>query len=565
MPRHTRKITKRVDVNTAPDREVQLQTNRRFFSSSGNDRAIREAKALQNAFGVGQQFVSNQVDRNNVKGEKRATGEAGSGQDRDREDKNFAYNKAWDEMDAERDVNLMAKELPEILRGADWENLDEDEVRGVISNYMESQFAGIDPEGFYGQAVSKSLIAMELELVGQHRQEVINRIQAEQRNTIMANVQSRWDASLRNPETGELDPLAVGEFPYDYLQESTGRFFDGAAKRKVYWETLFDFATKNGLPDIIRNAPLTFTRSGDPTGMGNPLMQDEIRAEIKSATIRQAKIQKDRDDLIEAQFDTDRFGAQMNIYRVGQKGLPVDRLIRDLENIPGTKFSDVSAAKGFADTQFAESEQRSPQFDVIGNLYANIHTNKGSAADQMASVFAAAGIGELGFGDTAVNNMNGLIATIEKYQKNAQVLHTQEAGLYRASLNTRFNDATGGLLAPINPLMQRVKIDALDQYNDLVLGGMGGQEALNKVIEKFDVIVRTFPQIEEKEIVGRRDQSDFTASTIEASDVLDAIETGDRTFFAGVPYSVLENRVIELEENGGLSPEQIEAFADLYN
>lgn len=271
MPRADKQATKREEVSLAEQRPVQLQSSKRFFSGQGSDRATRQARALTQAFQVGTEFVSEEIDRRNIKGGQRALGAAAGGEGRDPEDKNFGYNKAWDELDAERDINFMKKELPEILRGADWENLGEAEVQGLISEYMKDQQGGVDPTGFYGQKLIPAMLAMEAEVLSTHRDMIVQRIQSEQRTTIQENLTARFESSKLNPETPE------GAFDFAYAGEQTNIFFDGADKRVAYIESITEFAVNNGRPDIIDNIPHRFgpDAKGDPTGAGDPVLREK--------------------------------------------------------------------------------------------------------------------------------------------------------------------------------------------------------------------------------------------------------------------------------------------------
>jgi hypothetical protein len=300
---------------------------------------VRQARALAGAFETGTQFFSEEIDRRNIKGQERAVGGRAAGQERDVEDKNQGYNRAWDEMDAEADVNFMKKELPEVLRGADWENLEEHEVRGLVSEYMKDQYDGIDPTSWYGQKLAPAMLAIEAETLTTHRDMVIARIQEEQRTTIFSNVSDRFETSKLNPETPE------GVFDYDYLADQTGIFFDGPMKREVYWKSIYDFAIDNGRPDIIENVPERFAKSGDPTGINDPLMQDAHRAAINSATAQQAKMAKAEQDAQDAVYNTRRFETQFAIYEGRKAGQNVDSLIRQLAVIPGTDFADMTSVR----------------------------------------------------------------------------------------------------------------------------------------------------------------------------------------------------------------------------
>lgn len=480
MARHSRQQTKRVDVDVAPDRNVQLQSNRRFFSASGNDRASREASALQNAFGVGQNILSEQVDRDNVKGEARAVGERGSGKDRDLEDKNFLYNKTWDEMDAERDVNLMAKELPEILRGAQWFTLEEDEVRGIISDYHEASFGGVDPSGFYGVAIAKPLIAQEMELISQHRQEVLDKIQMEQRGTIQDNVKSRYDASVLTSEDG------IGTFPYDYLAEQTGIIFSGPNKRTIYWETLEHFAVTNGVPSIIENIPSNFP-NGDPTGINDDRMGDSIRAAMTAANATRSRMAAD--ELLVAK-ETLNSAALELVVAVNSGTTPQPEMIESYSNLPHAEATVTAAlAKTLVALQ-SNVEDRQGDNKVISDLMQAIFER--SAGGSMVAVSQAYMLGDLGSGKTGVNQYQELLAMVKTNDSISRSTNNTEFDFYLKDINERYPVMKGPLGQFINPAMVDINRQAKLTYHraraEAAASGsrFDGAAEWEKVIEPFD-------------------------------------------------------------------------------
>ena len=529
MPQDSRQRTQRKEVNLAGDRQVQLQNDRRFFSAQGSDKATREARALQAAFGEGTQLASALTDKANVEGLDRAKVDAARGV-RDEQDSNHAYNKAWEEMDAEKDFNLLQKTLGEKLRGADWENLPETAVQQIITDTMADELAGAEHLSFYGPAIAPKLLELEDTLIGQHRDNVIERVKAEQRTTIFENLTTRFDDN--------------GEFDYEYLGEGTKTFFDGAEKRATYWATVFDFAIRNGRVDIIDNVPERFGGpESDLTRSNDPEFQAELRAARAAAMGQAAKLQAKEDAAIVAQNDDARFKLQMQIYRTGQAGGDVSGLIRQLEGIPDTKFSDVTASKNFADSQFSENEDRSPAYATIGTIYAKIHTGAASPANLMAEVFEAASRGDLGTGETGVDNMNEMIAKIDKLSTSGESLRKTAVTEWRGSLNRRYNAATGGLLKGINPVMQRINIDANDKYNDLVLNGTNPRQAWDEVIREFDPLVQNLPDVSEEELSSRRAQGSFTytdAQRINADSIRNIRENPEAIRdLAGVPRYLL--------------------------
>ena len=288
MSRETSRRAKiRSEATLGEDRSVQLQSSKRFFSSQGSDRASREAKALTNAFGAGVDLANTLTEKGIEDGRREAVTGRGAGEQRAEDNKNQGYNTAWDQMDAEADLNLAKKELPEVLRGASAEDLSEAEVQGLITDYMQGMFEGVTPDSAYGSIMAPGLLALEQGLLDTHRDQQIEKIQMDQRSTMMDNVQNRFEASADRRADNSVIP-GTEKFDYEYLGAQTNTFFDGTDKRTVYWESIYDFAIRNGRPDIIRNVPKRFA-SGDPTGIDDPNIQDEHRAAEAAALRMQEK------------------------------------------------------------------------------------------------------------------------------------------------------------------------------------------------------------------------------------------------------------------------------------
>lgn len=274
MPRETqRRRSERASAELNDGRNpVRIQEQRRFFTAQGNDRAVREARAIERAFGVGTEFADNQIERNNEAGVGRAAADIAGGRGRDEDDKNAAYIRAWDEIDAERDLNLAKKELPELLRGFDWENKSEAEVQDFLNNHFESNYGGA--EGSYANAIAPGLLELETTIVADHRDMQIARVQQEQRSTVYANLQSRFE------ETGTVD--------YEYAAKMTATFADGADKKTNFLEMMFDMAVDQADESIIDNMPERFP-SGDPTGINDPRLAATFNAaRSKAVAAREA-------------------------------------------------------------------------------------------------------------------------------------------------------------------------------------------------------------------------------------------------------------------------------------
>lgn len=531
MPRETqRRKSVRADADLSEGRsDVRIQEQRRFFSARGNDRALREARAIANAFNVGTQFVGDQFDRANVAGQERALEQAGAGGERDVNDKNAKYHRVWDRLDDEKSLNLAKKELPEILRGMDAENLPEEQVQAAITQYMEDQFAGIDLENEDHTFLAAGLLELETGLIADHRDGVIAKIKEGQITDTFEQ------AKIAYAETGVV--------PYDDIALRTNTFLDGSEKMTAYWEMIYDLAIEAGDPDIVRNTPKRFP-GGDPTGIDDPRRADEHRAAINAATTKQASMAKARQDAEDARNDDLRFGTQMEIFRARQRGEDVSALIGQLASIPGTELSDISAAKNFGDIQLEERESRSADLSFTAPLWKQIHDGTGS----IEQVWFAATEGFLGSGPQALDEMNAMMNAIESRRSSRERSSSAEVTAWRGMLNKRYNAQLGGLLTAVNPVMHRINLDANAMYQELTSSGMSGFEAMDRVIAKFDPMVDNLPDIEQDELTGRRSQSNFTVETTVTLDNFNRVLSGERSYndmFAGVSPVILQSRLMD--------------------
>lgn len=525
----------------------QLTAGRRFFSSQGSDRATREARALATAFDVGTDFISSQVDRNNRLGVERAVTSRGAGEDRDTEDQNAGFNIAWDELDAEADLNLIKKQLPQLLEEKDAENLSEKMVQAIITDAMKEMFEGIEPQSAYGAALAPGLLELEQVLLDVHRDQQLEKQQVEYRSKININLKARFQASVTTDNPN-------GTFPYEYLAEQTNTFFDGSNKKVAYWETIWDFAIRNGRPDIITGTPSRFPNQ-DPTGIDDPNMAPQHRAAIKSATVTAANIAKVKSDAHDAFLDDLRFDAQYAIYLARKDGMDVTPLLLQLKNIPGTEFSDIQSAKGFGDSQLDETESRSPDLSITSPLWRRIHTGQAGIED----IYVAWQNGVLGGGPQSEKLLDAMMSTARNVRSARARLGTSEVGVWRSTLNKRYNAQLGGLLTAINPVMHRINLDANAFYTDLVGSGTDPATAYNRTSDRFDPLVKNLPDIEESELTGRRSQTDFTAASVVTTSMLKDVASGKRTFadvFSGVNPRILSDRATEEWHAGNLTEDE---------
>lgn len=276
MPRDTRERSVRRDPGLRDNvRDVRLQQNRRFFTPRGNDEAVRNARALQNALGVGINEYANVLEDRNVAGDARALQEAAAGGERNPEDDNKGYNEAFDRVEAVNDLEAFGSELPELLRQNNWLDLDEESAQAIIDEYYAGQLQGINPESVYGKRVAAGILEQNSTLIEAHRKFKAEEAEQERRILVYNAAKAGYD-----PETG---------MDHGQLMADLKELVPGPGGRMTYLEAVFDIAEEMGDPEIVDSIPERFP-SGDPTGVTDPNMKDLFdNARAKALSVRQAR------------------------------------------------------------------------------------------------------------------------------------------------------------------------------------------------------------------------------------------------------------------------------------
>ena len=252
-------------------RDVVLQESRRFFSARGGEGAVRSARALTNALGVGLEAFTGKLGRDNTRGTARAAKEAASGGDRDETDTNKGYNEAFDQVEAANDLAIFANELPELLTNEAWADMSEADAQTRIDAYYSSQLAGINPDSVYGKIVADGILKQNSNLLQVHRGYKAE--QAQQERRIMVDNELRADYKLNK---GKIDFLKLAKRIKDLVP--------GPGGRRMFLESIFDLAEDEGDVALIDGIP-EFFPGGDPTGITDQNMEklfDDARANAKS-------------------------------------------------------------------------------------------------------------------------------------------------------------------------------------------------------------------------------------------------------------------------------------------
>ena len=340
--------------------------------------------------------------------------------------------------------------------------------------------------------------------------------------------------------------------------EQTDNFFDGETKKLVFWETVWDFAVRNGRPDIITNTPERFPNQ-DPTGIDDPFMADDHRAMVKSALIKAASmaqvVQKDQDKL----NDLRRFNLQFEIFEVRKDGGDVSDLLRQLKLVPGTDLGDITSAKNFADNQLDEQESRSADFSVLAILWQRIY----SGDARIEEIFNNFSFGLMGRGKQADAILGSMMSTARTVQNNLASLRSADVSDWRVNLNRRFNADMDGIFQGLNPVLNRINIEANAFFIVQVASGKSGREAYEAASNRFDPLVKSLPQIDKEEIAGRRSQTSFVASELVTLKDLQLVARGKRSYaetFSGVNPRIINDRVVDELKNNNLTREQARAI-----
>lgn len=287
-------------------RDVQLQPARRFYTAAGNDTATREARALSGMFGAGVDLNKQIVERKDAEGSNQASFDSAAGKVRDAENTNRGYADMWDQIEAKNDLHLFSKELPELLRGADWENLSEQDAQGVIDGYFQDQLKGINPDSTYGRMVSEGIFAQNAQLIETHKNFQLERIRQEQRVMIYN------EAAVSYEVDGVLD--------YESLAKHTGLAFDGPEKMVVWIESLAELAVRYEDETIIDNMPERFP-SGDPTGKNDPKFAAEFNTARNKARAARERTEAREASAAKAAKEAMRQAATVDLYDLALDGI----------------------------------------------------------------------------------------------------------------------------------------------------------------------------------------------------------------------------------------------------
>lgn len=278
MARNETERSVRRDPSLRADaRDPRIDQNRRFYTARGNDSAVRTARALQEALGVGVEAYGEHLERENEKGSKQAIADAAKGH-REMLDTNKGYEETYQRIEAANDLAEMNRDLSKRLTDAGWEDLPQAEVQGMIDGYFQEQLTGINPESVYGALMGEGILKANADLLDVHNTNQLQQDQQERRTMLLNAARSSLELN------GELD--------YEQLMADSATLLPGRGGRMTFMELLDTLATELGRPDILENAPETFP-NGEPTGVNDPKFRsDWLNPAISRA--EQVKLRQER-------------------------------------------------------------------------------------------------------------------------------------------------------------------------------------------------------------------------------------------------------------------------------
>jgi hypothetical protein len=551
MARDSQRKTQRTEVAEVSSSAPRIAEHTRYINARGNRNGVAAARALQDAFAVGQRIAQDEMIKRNDEGVDRAIAARATGEERDAADDNFGYNKAWDQLDAEYDFNAIQKELPELLRGFNAEERSEAEVQQFITSYFQEQFGGLEnlTDSEYAKALAPALLELETNLIAEHRDQQIAAVQEEQRTKIFANAEADFQ------KTGELD--------YQKLFDQTGTFFEGADKKVVLWESIYEIAVQNGRPDLIENVPPQI--NGIPTGIDDPLKQAEHQQHIAAATNVAGNKLEAEEAALEAANENRVANIQMLIVDkmfAGQDATEeLYQLSRLLPEAGGPTFSEYKSVEAFINGTEDRNERNSPSESAVAHLWNGIYTGEAGLSD----IFDARVNGYLGSGNTANALMKSMMAAVPADSSGSgggAFSPAAQAGAYRTSLNDRYNPQRQGPMGPLDGTLSVIRNEAITEYNNLLQEGVEPRLAFEQVSEKFDVSVDRLKP-ESLSDTGSQSQS-ATAQSLgltinpQRAKAFGAGEMSLEEFTSG--RSIYEV-VLQLQNTEGLSPEDLDAIA----
>jgi hypothetical protein len=271
---------------------------------------VRNARALQEALGVGVDAYSQKLERDNEKGSKEALQDAATGVRK--VDQNKGYEETYQRVEAANDLAEMNRELSKKLTEAGWEDLPQDQAQAMIDGYFKEQLAGINAESVYGTLMADGILKVNADLLDVHNQSQLAKDQQERRTMLLNAARSQYETD------GGLD--------YEQLMKDSATLLPGRGGRMTFMELLDTLATELGDPSVLLNAPEKFP-NGEPTGVNDPKFRNEW---LNPAIARAEQVKLRNERKAEAKFLEDQRAARAAV----KSGLDIRASEGDLSIIP---------------------------------------------------------------------------------------------------------------------------------------------------------------------------------------------------------------------------------------
>ena len=400
-----------------------------------------------------------------------------TGKDRDVLNKSIGYNTAWDRLDAEDDFNLFKAEFGEQLRGADAENMEEEDVQGLFDSASNKAFNMADQSPAYTKVLAPLLLDYNAEVVGIHRDAVIKEIKATQAAKLNRNLTARFDKT--------------GVFDYDMLAQMTSDLYEGKERNTAYETTLVDFAIRNGMPNVLRNAPQKY-----PSGQPSPLTYGAGLARLRTAiqqaeNVKQARITKETKANEKAIKDGNNSAMIVAVQAMAAGDPNSEKLILGFSNRDG------ASAKDYLQLQSAFRSIRDDvqQQNADENELALLTTEVYSGGAGLRQIQQARADGTFGNGLEGVKRMAQLMSVWERVNDQASQL-TRIHKTHLDDLKARYNPSVNGMMGKLDQRRAGLQANALLDYRTAVFESKEDPDkAWTRIREQGDATLERFGEI----------------------------------------------------------------------
>lgn len=473
-----RRKTQREQVDLK-QQSTELNVTRRYLQAGGYDKNVRAARALEDALGVGTRAYQGHVDRKNEEGRKSALAERGAGQDRRDDEKNAGYNRAWDELDAQFDYLEFESELDKELLEAGAGEWDEAQLQGYLSERMQSQFGGIENlgESAYAQLIAPKLLELETRKIGEHRQQVLEKLQQEKR----VKTYTVYKGELVKARSA--DPSA--QLDYAGLFDKTGKFFAGADKKVTFWESIYDIAYDLGDPTVITNVPLFINNIA--TGNDDPEFLKEQQAAIDRATneaLRRSNAKAAEQEAIDKESYRNLI---LDASIAAVRGEDISVFVPSLYANPFGSGEDIRALDSTRRSSLDELESRSWNPNTVTNSWSLTFDGKLSVQD----IRQLHEDGYFGRGPQSTQLAEDMMRAADQVRARMEKDSDGSWSQWNGQLDRDFPKSGGGKIDTIDPKMGPINADAKRLYIELTTGpeAIPARDAYMRVRDQFDPVV----------------------------------------------------------------------------